>query len=112
MKKSLAALAAPGVLFVAMSLPAAPPAAAQPDAQCQDPAYTTAIVYPQSGPYEHTPVVACVPVSVVSSTCTAPLGAPHQLLHPLGQGGQPECRSVYGPLEAGIGPYAPGGPTY
>lgn len=75
----------------------APPAAAGPDAQCQDPAYTTAIVSPTSGQWENTAVVACVPVTDVGHDCHAPLGAPHTLLYPRGQGPEPACHSIYGP---------------
>lgn len=75
----------------------APLAMAGPDTQCQDPAYTTAIVYPNSGQWEHSAVVACVPVSVVDHHCHAPLGEPHTLLYPQGQGPDPACRSIYGP---------------
>lgn len=99
--KSLAVIAASGVFCLGLSLAdlqGAPSAAAGPDAQCQDPAYTTAIVFPSSSPYNgRSPVVACVPVSVVGHDCRAPLGEPHTLLYPLGQGPAPECRSIYGP---------------
>lgn len=83
-----------GISLAVMDLDGAPRAAAGPDAQCQDPAYTTAIVFPND---KHSPVVACVPVSVVGHDCRAPLGEPHTLLYPVGQGPQPECRSIYGP---------------
>ena len=100
-KKSLAVLAASGVLGMVLAvanLDGAPRAAAGPDAQCQDPAFTTAIVFPSYSPYDgHSPFVACVPVSVVGHDCRAPLGEPHTLLYPLGQGQAPECRSIYGP---------------
>lgn len=100
MKKSLAVIAASGVLSISLAVAdfdGAPRAAAQPDAQCNDHSYTTAIVFPNDGPWAHSPVVACVPVSVVGHDCRAPLGEPHTLLYPLGQGQQPECRSIYGP---------------
>ncbi len=76
----------------------APHATAGPDAQCQDPAYATAIAYLANSPYDgHSPFVACVPVSVFGHDCHAPLGEPHTMLYPLGQGSQPDCRSIYGP---------------
>jgi hypothetical protein len=100
-KKSLAAIAASGLVSTVLAVAnpgGLPRAAAGPDAQCQDPAYTTAIVYPSFSPYDgHSPLVACVPVSVVGHDCRAPLGEPHTLLYPLGQGQPPECRSIYGP---------------
>lgn len=100
MKKSLGVIAASGLIgliLTVVGLDGATQAGAQPDSQCQDPAYTTAIVYPNDGPWAHSPVVACVPVSVVGHDCRAPLGEPHTLLYPLGQGQQPACRSIYGP---------------
>lgn len=100
MKKSLAVAAASGVLGIVPALAildTAPRASAGPDAQCQDPAYTTAIVFPVSGPNLNRPMVACVPVTVVGHDCHAPLGEPHTILYPLGQGQAPQCRSVYSP---------------
>jgi hypothetical protein len=99
LKKSLAVIAAPGVLSLVLALggiEGAPRAAAGPDAACQDPVYTTAIVYPSNAPYSgHSPFVACVPVSVVGHDCRAPLGEPHTILYPMGQGDPPQCRSIY-----------------
>jgi hypothetical protein len=85
-----------GLVFTVAQPVGAPLALAGPDAQCQDPAYTTAIVFPNSGQWEHTAVVACVPVSVVGHDCRAPLGEPHTLLYPRGQGPEPACHSIYG----------------
>ena len=95
-------LAATGAsaLFVGMataSLGGPPWAAAGPDASCQDPVYTTAIVVPSGGPDFRREMVACVPVDVVDHHCHAPLGEPHMILYPLGQGPQPACRSIYDP---------------
>jgi hypothetical protein len=94
---SLAVITASGVLGIGLTiagLGGAPRAAAGPDAQCQDPAFTTAIVFPAN---PHSPMVACVPVSVVDHYCHAPLGEPHTILYPLGQGPAPACRSIYSP---------------
>jgi hypothetical protein len=99
LKRSFAVMAAPSVFGLTLAVSGiggAPTAAAGPDAACQDPAYTTAIVYPSEAPYSgHAAFVACVPVSVVSRKCTAPLGEPHTILYPLGQGDAPQCRSIY-----------------
>jgi hypothetical protein len=83
------------IVAATADLESAPQAAAQPDAQCQDPAFTTAIVFPNDGPNAHSAMVACVPVSVVGHNCRAPLGEPHVILYPEGQGPAPACRSVY-----------------
>jgi hypothetical protein len=94
-KNSLAVVAASGFLSALLAvagLGGAPRAGAGPDAQCQDPAFTTAIVFPNN---PHSPVVACVPVTVVDHYCHAPLGEPHTLLYPVGQGPAPACRSIY-----------------
>lgn len=99
LKRSLAAIAAPAVLALALAaagIDRAPRAAAGPDAACQDPAYTTAIVFPSEAPYSgHAAFIACVPVSVVGRNCRAPLGEPHTILYPISQGDPPQCRSIY-----------------